>query len=279
MRNLWIFLSKYSAFFFFIIFFVCSVTMVVKNNSYQHATFINSSATVVGEAYARINGYKSYLNLKEKADLLAAENAALRQQLKTSFYYDSVTQRTVKDTLTKQQYTYIVARVVNNSVNQKDNFLTIDRGTRHGIGKDMGVVTANGVVGIIRNVNERYATISSLLNSETHVSATVAGTNAFGSLIWGIGNSDPTIAILQDIPNHIIVKPGQKVVTTSQSTLFPAGHPIGTVKRINRNSGGSFWDIEVKLSTNFATLEYVYVVNNLFAAEQKQLEAENNKVK
>jgi rod shape-determining protein MreC len=272
MRNLWIFLVKYNAFFFFLIFFIISLVLVVNNNSYQHASAVNSSNFVVGEAYKTVDDLNSYLSLKRTNDRLAIENALLRKQLKQSFFNDKVEQHRVADTNTLQQYSYVVAKVINNSVNQKDNMITINRGTRHGIRKGMGVITSDGVVGVVKVTGDRFSTISSLLNSKTTVSATVAGSNAFGSIVWGDNNYDPRTAVLRDIPNHIVVKPGQRVVTTTESALYPAGHPIGVIKRTNKNSGGSFWDIEVKLNTDFASLDYVYVVVNLFAQQQLQVE-------
>lgn len=277
MRNLWIFLRKYNAFFYFVIFLGISLSMVLRKNSYQKASFINSAASVTGEAYTRINSFKDYLSLREANERLVQENAGLRKQLRSSFYADTLRQGTVSDSLYHQQYTYIAARVINNSVNQKDNFITINRGSDHGIEKGMGVITGDGVVGIVKNVTNKYASIASLLNRDTHISATIAGSNAFGSLVWGPGNYNPRQALLQDIPNHIIVKPGQEVVTTEASKLFPGGHRIGRVKRINKNSGASFWDIEVTLYTDFATLHYVTVVKNLMRVAQLAVETDTTK--
>jgi rod shape-determining protein MreC len=272
MRNLWIFLRKYNAFFYFVFFLGIALSLVVRRNSYQHASFINSSAAITGEAYNRINSLKEYLDLKPANDRLVAENAALRKQLESSYYYDTVQRGKVNDSTRHQQYTFIAARVINNSVNQKDNFITIDRGANHGIRKGMGVITANGVIGIVKNVNANYSSITSLLNSDTHISATIEGSNAFGSLIWGNASYNPRIALLQDIQNHIDIRPGQKVVTTQASTLFPGGHPIGKVLRVNKNSGNSSWDIQVQLYTDFATLHYVYIVDNLMGQAQQQVE-------
>lgn len=138
----------------------------------------------------------------------------------------------------------------------------------------MGVLGPNGVVGIVLNVSPKFSTIQSLLHSETRISASIKNSNAFGSLVWGSGNFDSEYGILQDIPNHIKVKKGEKVVTSGYS-LFPAGVPIGTVSKTGLKGGDSFLNIEVKLATNFATLSYVYVVKDSFGAEQKTLESTN----
>jgi rod shape-determining protein MreC len=273
MRNLWMFISKYNAFFLFIIFFITSLTIAGNNNSYQKAAIMNSSNELVGQAYEKIDYFKGYLTLRTVNDSLVAENARLRNQLESSFANDSVKQISVNDTITKQQYICIEARIVSNSVHQKNNYITISRGSKHGIKPGMGVICSSGIVGIVRDVSENYARIQSLLHSGTKISAAIETTHAFGSLVWGEGNFDPQKAILLDIPNHVIVKKGEKVVTTGFS-LFPAGLPIGKISRTGVKGGNNFLDIEVKLNTDFSTLQYVYVVNNLRNAEQQKLEGQ-----
>src|ERR1700741_1479995 len=108
MRNLWRFISKYNAFFLFVIFEVASLIILVKNNSYQRAAFLNSANTVVGQLYADRDQLFGYLALKDVNDSLAKENARLRNQLKTSYYIDTAARHKVSDTVYKKQYEYIV---------------------------------------------------------------------------------------------------------------------------------------------------------------------------
>lgn len=272
MRNLWIFISKYNAFFLLVIFFVTSLVIMVNNNSYQKASLWNSSNQFVGAAYERVNEFSSYLVLGRSNDSLAAENARLKNMLQSSKYDDSLKKVTVNDTVLKQQYTYTVARVINNSVHQKNNYITVNRGTRHGIARGMGVTSPTGVVGIVLNVSENFATIRSLLHTETKVSASVNGN--IGSLVWGDGNFDPRFVVLRDIQGHLTVKKGSRVVT-SEFSLFPPGTNIGVVNGTGSRGGDSSLDIEVKLDTDFSALQYVYIINNLLAKEQLSLEALN----
>ena len=272
MRNLWLFISKYNAFFLLIIFFTISLVMMVNNNSYQRASVWNSSNQLIGTIYERVNELRSYLVLGKTNDSLAAENARLKNLLKSSFFSDSIKKVSVNDTILKQQYTYTVARVINNSIRQKNNYITINRGKKHGIQKGMGVTTSTGIVGIVLNVSENFSTIRSLLHSETKISASVNGN--IGSLIWGEGNNDSRVAILKDIQGHLIIKKGSRV-TTSEFSLFPQGTNIGVVSRTGFKSGDSSLDIEVKLDTDFSALQYVYVINNLLSMEQVSLEVLN----
>lgn len=270
MRNLWIFISKYNAFFLLVIFVIVSFILLVNNNSFQRASAWNSSNQLIGRSYERVNAFTSYLSLGRTNDSLAAENARLKNQLKTSLFDDSVVHGTVKDTIAQQQYTYIVAKVVNNSVHQKNNYITINRGLMHGIKKGMGVISDKGIVGIVLNVSQHFSTIQSVLHNDTRISASVNGN--IGSLVWGEASTDPRLALLRDIPNHVIVKKGNRVITSGYS-LFPSGIEIGRVTRTGLKGGESFLDIEIYLSTDFSKLHYVYVINNLLAEEQKELEA------
>src|SRR4051812_3269860 len=106
MRNLLIFISKYSAFFLFVIFEVSALLIYIKYNSFQRATFINSTNTLVTAMDTRVSDLNSYLSLKEINDNLARENASLRNQLKSSFYLDTVNKQKVIDTVYKQQYQF-----------------------------------------------------------------------------------------------------------------------------------------------------------------------------
>src|ERR1700744_125368 len=132
MRNLLIFITKYNAFFLFIIFEVAALIVFIKYNSFQKASFINSSNGVTGNLYAKVSEWQSYLSLRDVNDSLAHENMKLHNQLKSSFYVDSVSKHKVNDSVYKQQYEYLVAKVINNSINHANNYLTINRGSQQG---------------------------------------------------------------------------------------------------------------------------------------------------
>ena len=272
MRNLWLFIGKYNAFFLFLIFFTISLILLINNNSYQRASVWNSSNQIVGTSYERVNELFSYLILRETNDSLAAENARLKNLLKSSFYEDGLNEVTVNDSVLKQQYTYTVAKVINNSVHQKNNYLTIDKGSKHGIKKGMGVTSATGVVGIILNTSENFSTVRSFLHEETKISATVEGN--IGSLVWGDGNYDSRYALLKDIQSHLNIRKGARVIT-SEFSLFPQGTNIGYVIESTSKYGNNALNIKIKLDTDFAKLQYVYVVINLLSEEQLNLEAKN----
>ena len=275
MRNLWIFISKYNAFFLFLIFEVSSLIIYVKYNSFQKAAFINSSNEVTGNLYARINEFYRYLSLKDVNDSLAHENARLRNQLKSSFYVDTVAKHKVTDTVYKQQYEYIVAKVINNSVNRSNNYLTINRGSKQGIAKGMGVMCDKGIVGKIIYVSDHFAVVQSLLHKDSQFSAMLANNKEIGYVEWG-DDMNPHKGVLKDISNNALPKLGELVVTSGYS-LFPEGIPIGKISNLHTKAGGLLLNMELILSVDFSKLQYVDVVDNKFAKEQEGLEAQQKK--
>lgn len=226
---------------------------------------------MIGNLYNHVNDLKSYLHLNEDNILLAKENAALRAHLKTSLYTNTVVSGEVRDSLQEVRYTFIEAKVINNSIHQKNNIFTINRGAKHGIKRGMGVIASKGVAGIVLDVSEHFSTVQSFLNSDTRISSSLVNSKAFGSLVWGENNFNPKMAILKDIPNHIKVVKGEKVVTSGFS-LFPEGILLGKVIEPNLESGDSFLNISITLEIDFASLQYVYVVTDNLADEKAMLE-------
>ncbi len=275
MLNLWRFFSRFSAFFLFIIYFTTSIILLVRNNDFQRASTFNSSNQYIGSIYQKVSDINKYLHLSVVNDSLAKENVTLRNQLKSSFFDDSVVIKAVNDTINRTQYEYIVGEVVNKSITSRNNYITINRGSKHGIKKGMGVIGPKGVVGIVWNVSDDFSSIQSILHEDTRITSSIEGTPYFGPLIWE--GDDPEIVTLTDIPNQLNLKPNAKVVTSGYGVIFPKGILIGTVLKSGVKGGGSFLDISVKLSTSFYALQYVYVIKNNFATEQQILEVQNKK--
>lgn len=271
MRNLWIFISRYNAFFFFIIFFTLGVILTVKNNAYQRSITLNSTNEIIGNTYQRLNIIKSYLNLGKVNDSLAQENAKLKTALLAVNNIDSTKTIAVIDSIHQQQYVLFSAKVIKNSITLRNNIITINKGTLDGVVKDMAVISPNkGVVGFVQDVSEHLATVRTLLNKNTLISVNIKKNNAFGSLVWGDDNFDYRKAYVKEIPNHFNIKVGDTIITSGAGG-FPKGIEVGKVSRTGI-TGDSFLSLEIKLSNNFSTLQYVYLIKDRLAIEQKKLE-------
>ena len=275
MRNLLIFITKYNAFFLFLIFEISALVIYIKYNSFQKASFINSTNKITGNLYAQVNGLYGYLSLREVNDSLARENARLRNELKTSFYVDTVGKHKVVDTVYKQQYTFVEAKVINNSVNRSNNYITINSGSKQGIAKGMGVICSSGLVGKVVFVGEHLSIVQSLLHKDSRFSAMLAKNKEIGYIEWS-DDLDPHKGFLKDVSNNAQPRLGEEVVT-SEYSLFPPGIPIGKVSNLHTKTGGFALNMEVRLAVDFGKLQYVDVVINKFAQEQAGLEAQQKK--
>jgi len=273
MRNLWIFINRYNAFFFLIIFLITGIVLTVRNNAYQRSVTFNSTNQVVGNAYENLNVLKRYMNLGQVNDSLARENALLYSQLLKMRNIDSAKDVAVIDTLTKQQYTYLAARVIKNSITLRNNIITINKGSVDGIKSGMAVISPQkGVVGFVRDVSEHLATIQSLLHKDTKISVNIKKNNVLGSLVWGERNFNHHKAFIKDIPNHFKINLKDTVVTSGFGS-FPPGILVGRISNTGVATGDNFLTIGIDLFNDFSTLTYVYVIKDKFAEEQQSLES------
>lgn len=270
MRNLFIFLWKYNFFIFFLLLETLCGYLIVQNNNFQHASFINSSNRTAAKVNSAVSSVTDYINLRSANEALSRENAALKSLLPDVFYIDSAITKIEKDSALKQQYNFMTAKVINNSVNRRNNYLTLDRGSLQGVDHEMGVICSEGIVGIIKDVSPHYCSVMSFLHKDSRISARIKKNGYIGSLVWN--GIDPYHGKLNDIAKHVKVTRGDTVVTSSFSSIFPENILIGVIDQVESSSGGNFQDISVKLSTPYDKLSYVYIVSNLFKTEQRTLE-------
>ena len=272
MQNLILFFVRNNAFFVFAFLEFFSVYLLVQNNEKQNQVFLSSANSVVGGVYSFSNKLLQYRNLVTVNQQLADENAKLKEQLESSYFNHRVDTQQIKDKTYQQQYRYTTASVVNNSISRQNNFLTIDRGSMHGIKEHSGVVSAAGIVGIVTKVSAHYSVVMSLLNRNTRISAKLSRTGYFGQLLWN-GNN-PNVMILGEISKQAKVKIGDSVVTSGFSSIYPSGIYIGKVKMHEIEPGSAFYTLYVDLAADLGKIEHVFVVDNIFRNETDKLEEE-----
>ncbi|CAN5482818.1 rod shape-determining protein MreC [soil metagenome] len=270
MRNLVVFFTKNYFFFLFLLFETICIYLVVQNNNFQRASFINSSNQVSASVLSVSANVNEYFNLKSENERLAKENAELHSHDLLSFSKLVNAEYIINDTVYKQKYTYTEAKVINNSTNRRNNYLTLDKGAKQGITDKMGVITSLGVVGQVEKVSENFCTVKSLLHSNTIINSKFKKDGTFGPLSWD--GVDFEYATLNDIPTHVRILKGDTVVTSQYTKMFPENILIGTVDSYYRESTKPFYTVKIKLSTNFKKLTHVYIVNNKLREEQEALE-------
>lgn len=253
-------LAKYSYIFLFIFLEVIAFSLIVRNNQAQRDIFITSSNTFTGKLFAKVNKIKRLFQMDDLMDSLMQENIFLREQLNQSQYTYGLDPQIIQDTLKLQHYQYIHAKVVDKTLSLRNNYFTINKGFLDGIEKGMGVIDKDGVIGVIQQVNKYFSTIIPLANTRLSISVVLESSGALGNLVWDGFN--PKRMIIEGVPKHISVKPGDEVFTSGYS-LFPRGIAIGKVQEVNIEPGSNFYKIDVILNNDPYSTYNVEVVKNL----------------
>ena len=270
MRSLLNFLKKFGNVLLFILLELIAFYLLAARPNYHNIKLTKAINATKAAMRKKINNAVDYFSLSDINKQLVRENEELKNTLQRIYKSEELTTFNVTDSIYRQQYVYISAAVVNNSVNKQKNYITLDWGRLSGVKEDMAVICPEGIVGIIVEVGRNYSIAMSVLNLEFRLSARLSKNGYFGSLTWDGGNVNSLI--LKEIPNHVNVSVGDTVETTGYSAVFPEGIMIGTISDFDER-GGDFLDIKIQPSTDFRKLSNAYIIANLKKDEQLKIES------
>lgn len=282
MSELLKFFVKYSSWFLCALYLLLSAILLLSSNHYQHHVYLTSANVVASGLYRTTNGVTSYFSLREINEDLQRRNSDLELEVYSlKEMIREQNQRMYADTMTVDsalsRYHFIIAHVINNSINHSHNYITIEKGRLDGIEPEMGVMDQNGIVGIVNVVGDHTARLISVLNPYLRLSCKVKGENQVGSLVWD--GKNPGEAILEELPKHAKFIKGDTIVTSGYSSVFPEGVPVGTIMSGTRDREDNFYTLRVKLFTDFSTLSTVRVIRDKMKDElvtvEKELEIKN----
>lgn len=249
--------------------------MIVKNQEYQRSAFLSSSNSVVAEMYVWSNSVVEFFKLRAANDNLSEENTDLKNQI-LRLQNEVITLRPErKDSLhfripPEIQYEFISAKVINCSTNKIQNYITLNKGSLDGVRPDMGVVSDEGIVGIVKITNEKFSVVIPVLNPKVEINCKFKRTNYSGPLSWS--GEDYRYANLKDIARHVELQLGDTLITSGYTSTFPEGIPVGYIEDFKIKESDAYYAIKVKLAVNFRTLSHVKIINYLNYSEQKDLE-------
>ena len=269
MRHLLELLKKLDYILVFIALMVISIVLMVQNTHYQRSIVLNWTTAVVGSWTSQINSIGEYFNLKSENEKLASENARLRAQMKGSFLSYTSTTYISNDTVYERRYTYTEAKVIKNSWTKRNNYIMINKGIRQGIEPDMAVISPQGVVGVVVNCTKNFSTVMPIIHTSSQNSVCISRTKTNGTLVWN--GLDYRYANVIDIPTTYKLYENDTVVTSGMANDFPEGIPVGYVESFDSEKNNGFYEITIRLSTDFNNLGHVYVITDRFKNEQKEL--------
>jgi rod shape-determining protein MreC len=273
MQQIFNFIIKNSNRLLFLLLLGISLSLTIQSHSFHKSKVISSANFFTGGIYERVNKIDEYFNLKTQNDVLAQENARLKSLLfntkDTAGIPKIDTIRGVKKT------DIIVSKVIRNSYSVFENYLTIDKGSSSGIKPDMGVINSAGIIGIVDDTSDNYATVISILNVKSQINAKIKKSNHFGSLIWN-GKNTGYVQLI-DVPRLASVRKGDTIVTGAQSVIFPENIGIGTIDKIYVDNQTNYYTLNIKLFNDMTSLGHVYVIKNKDKSEIINLENKTKK--
>ena len=258
MQQIFNFIYKNSNRLLFLLLLGISLFLTIQYHSYHRSKVISSANFLSGGVYERINNVSEYLNLRTQNDALAQENAKLR-----SLLFDKKDTASVPklDSIRGLHPTdIIVSKVIHNSFNSHENYLTLNSGSLQGVKPDMGVINSLGIVGIIDNTSSNYSTVVSILNTKSQINAKLKKSDHFGSLSWN-GKSTGFVQ-LTDVPRLAAIRKGDTIVTGGQSVIFPENINIGTIDKVEIDNETHYYTIQVKLFNDMTNLGHVYIIKS-----------------
>ncbi|MBR4997391.1 MAG: rod shape-determining protein MreC [Bacteroidaceae bacterium] len=275
MNSIFQFLYKHLHWIVFFALEILCFVLLFSYNSFQGSVYLSTANNVSARVVSARSRVTSYFGLAEVNDRLATQNAALLQRVEelealvALQQLDSLSQAEAVQRVHRTGYVITPAQIIDKSINRADNFMTLDRGTLDGVQPNMGVMSANGVVGVVYKCTEHYSLVMSLLNSKSSVSCKVQGSNDLGYLRWNGG--DARYAMLHDLPRYSAVAIGDTIVTSGNSSFFPEGIMVGSVEELYPSSDGLSMTLKIALSAHFSQLERVFIMRKMDAEEMTAL--------
>ncbi|EPR69465.1 rod shape-determining protein MreC [Cyclobacterium qasimii] len=271
MQQIFLFLYRLRAFILFLILELLALGIIFTHNSPQGAVYFNSSNKFTGRLLSSKNNFVSYFTLYSTNKALAEKNASLLNRLDRMTPVADSAYFALDSTLSNN-YNFWSARVINNSINLSQNFITLDKGKVDGVVEGMGVFNEQGIIGRVKGTSNHFSSVISLLHTDLLISSKIKATEVFGSIKWdGINSSE---AKLLYVPRHVMVEPGQEIVTSGYNAVFPEGIPVGKVKEVSYGNETNYLDITISLGADFSKLNFVYLVKNDLREEMDSLEIE-----
>ncbi len=239
----------------FLILLFFSIYLVIDSNHYHQSKLNSISNNYTSVIFEWSSSIENYLNLKNENEKLIKENLDLINHLYSN-------KEIINDSLSNNSsYIFSSAKILNNNFSYSKNYLIIDKGSKDGINKEMGVATSYGIIGITVDVSENYSKVMSILNLNSKINAKIKNSFHFGSLEWN--GEDPSRISLNDVPKIAKIKIGDTIVTGGMSAIFPENLPIGIISKIDLKNSENYYGIDILLNNDMTSIKNVYVINNI----------------
>lgn len=197
-------------------------------------------------------GYFYFVGLRDAQESLIKENDTLRGELAETWETRAENERLRKllDFEKETPGKLVAASVIGSDSASFAKSLRINRGSRHGLARNMAVVTASGVLGRITEVSPFYSDVQLITDGRSAVAVRVQRTRAQG-ILEGLGQG---LCHLKYVSRAEDVQQGDVVVTSGLGGIFPRGLVVGTVISVDKQEFGVLQDVQVQPAADFSRL-------------------------
>ena len=271
MLNFLAFIRRFRVLLFFALLQGLTLSIYLTFVNFPRSQYLTTASIVSGAIFEVRNDLTKHFALNENNINLQKENIALMESLPSSFIKLNNGLVKINDTLFHQQYEYIPATIINSTHDKRNNYFTLNIGSKQGVERGMGVFSSKGVVGVIHNSSDHYSVVKSCLTESINIDVMIERTGQFGLLKWN--GKDARRGTMSGVSNDTKIKKWASVVTRGGGGIFPRGIPVGKIEKTGVIEGKPLWDITLKFSENYTLLQRAYVIKNILRPEQEGLES------
>lgn len=248
-----------------------SLILLAMNDNPQVKRVRAVTSVVFGVVQDKVSFIPSYFGLRTENTILRRMNVELSDEayrLRES-KLENLRLHALLGLKDHPAHRLIAGKVVAKNLTLLRNTLTLDIGSNDGVLERMPVVTDAGLVGMVVAVSPHFSVVNVLLNTDFRASAKVQRSRVDGILAW-----DGQTLILKNVPKSRDVKPGDVIITSEYSNMFPDNVRVGVVSDVRDQPSSMFKSIAVVPGVDFVKLEEVFVMVYGTNLERSDLERE-----
>lgn len=271
MKSLGLFFLRIKDYLILSLLVIISLILIFSNDNTQ-VRFLRAVAVgFVGVIQSTVSAVPNVFEIQKENEFLREKNIELSNEVSALKEAKLENLRLTKILSLKEKNIFgvVIAKIVNKSLVQARNTITLNVGEADSVKVNMPVITDDGLVGRIVSASSNYSIAQILYNRNLSISVKIQRSRVDGILNYdGAGN-----LVITNVPKSADVKLGDIVITSQYSNFFPAGIPVGTVVE-EGNLDNLFKKVIVKPLVSFTSLEEVFVLRYL--PDKERLDLENS---
>ncbi len=258
MYGIYLTIVRYKDHFLFVLVLTLSIILLLNNDSPRMSTLRGKSADVISYISSPIALLKSLMFLEEENQLLREKTLFLSLKVESMLNLQKENDELL-DMLDFKRETHLnikPARVVNKGMQPNLLSIVIEGGRSDGVNKNQAVLTPKGVIGKTIEVGNKASIVQLITDANFRLSVRILPSGATGIL----SAIDYNKAQILEVPKNVIIKIGDKVVTSGFSDIYPPGLPVGTVEGVYEDRSSFQKVVNVRLPNDMTAFQYVFVI-------------------